>query len=97
MTENPCITYSSAHTIVPTYECFNRCSYCNFRKEIGTSPKLTLTEAQKTLAKLSSKAISEILILSGEVPLDSPLRQEWFNHIKEICELALSVNFLKKP
>jgi hypothetical protein len=25
------ITYSSSYTIVPTYECFNVCTYCNFR------------------------------------------------------------------
>ncbi|MFM6785145.1 MAG: 7,8-didemethyl-8-hydroxy-5-deazariboflavin synthase subunit CofG, partial [Dolichospermum sp.] len=27
------VTYSPAYTIVPTYECFNRCTYCNFRSE----------------------------------------------------------------
>ena len=94
MPENPYITYSLAYTIIPTYECFNRCDYCNFRKDIGSSSKLTLPQTSKILARLSGKAISEILILSGEVPLNSPLRQEWFSRIKEICELALSVGFL---
>lgn len=28
------ITYSSSFTIVPTYECYNSCQYCNFRKNI---------------------------------------------------------------
>ena len=94
MPENPYITYSLAYTIIPTYECFNRCDYCNSRNDIGSSSKLTLSQTSKILARLSGKAISEILILSGEVPLNSPLRQEWFSRIKEICELALSVGFL---
>jgi 2-iminoacetate synthase ThiH len=29
------ITYSPAITLVPTYECFNRCQYCNFRTDPG--------------------------------------------------------------
>ncbi|MFN7513027.1 MAG: 7,8-didemethyl-8-hydroxy-5-deazariboflavin synthase subunit CofG, partial [Microcystis sp.] len=29
------VTYSPSHTLVPTYECFNRCSYCNFRRDLG--------------------------------------------------------------
>ena len=94
MKVNPFVTYSPAYTLVPTYECFNRCSYCNFRKDIGTSSRLTLAKAGKTLTRLSSTAVLEILILSGEVPLNSPLRQEWFARIKEICELALSLDFL---
>ncbi len=94
MRANPYITYSPAYTLVPTYECFNRCSYCNFRKDIGNGSRLTLASARKTLTRLSSQAVSEILILSGEVPLNSPLRQEWFVRIKEICELALSLDFL---
>ena len=32
------VTYSHAHTLVPTYECFNRCTYCNFRADPGRSP-----------------------------------------------------------
>ncbi|MEM9276028.1 MAG: 7,8-didemethyl-8-hydroxy-5-deazariboflavin synthase subunit CofG [Cyanobacteria bacterium P01_F01_bin.143] len=94
MAKNPYITYSSAYTIIPTYECFNRCGYCNFRKDIGSGTKLTLSQASKILARLSGTAVSEILVLSGEVPLNSKLRQEWFVRIKEICELALSDNFL---
>ena len=94
MTLNPCITYSPAYTIIPTYECFNRCSYCNFRKDIGSSSRLTLAKARKILTRFSSKEISEILVLSGEVPLNSSLRQEWFVRIKEICELALSLDYL---
>ncbi|ELS05567.1 FO synthase subunit 1 [Xenococcus sp. PCC 7305] len=94
MRSNPRITYSPAYTVIPTYECFNRCSYCNFRKDIGSGTKLTLADARKTLTELSLTGISEILILSGEVPLDSTLRQEWFARIRELCELALSLDLL---
>ncbi|MGK7899658.1 MAG: 7,8-didemethyl-8-hydroxy-5-deazariboflavin synthase subunit CofG [Xenococcus sp. (in: cyanobacteria)] len=93
MNSNPFITYSPAYTIIPTYECFNRCSYCNFRKDLGSYSRLTLPKARKILTRFSPQEVSEILILSGEVPLNSPLRQEWFLRIKEICELALSLNF----
>ena len=94
MRENPYITYSPAYTLIPTYECFNRCSYCNFRKDMGNGSRLTLVKARKILTRLLHKEVSEILVLSGEVPLNSPLRQEWFLRIKEICELALSLDFL---
>jgi FO synthase subunit 1 len=87
------ITYSPAYTIVPTYECFNRCSYCNFRRDPGQSPRLSLKEAEKILRSLPG-TVTEILILSGEVHPRSPRRQEWFEHIYQLCELALSLGFL---
>ncbi len=88
------ITYSPAYTLVPTYECFNRCSYCNFRVDIGHDSWLNLSEAQEKLIKLKDKGIWEILILSGEVHPDSSQRNNWFKRIYEICELALSMGFL---
>ena len=91
---NPQITYSPAYTIVPTYECFNRCSYCNFRINIGEGSWLTLAEVQKTLEKLPHNKVAEILILSGEVHFHSPERPKWFTNIYNICELALSMGFL---
>ena len=39
------ITYSPAYTIVPTYECFNHCSYCNFRVDPGTDNWITIDRA----------------------------------------------------
>ncbi|MEM9534757.1 MAG: 7,8-didemethyl-8-hydroxy-5-deazariboflavin synthase subunit CofG, partial [Cyanobacteria bacterium P01_E01_bin.45] len=42
------VTYSAAYTLVPTYECFNRCSYCNFRAEPGAG-WISLSEAKKQL------------------------------------------------
>jgi len=88
------VTYSPAYTIVPTYDCFNRCTYCNFRTDIGQSPWLTLIEARAILEKLQDQNICEILILSGEEHPQSPKRQAWFQRIYDLCELALSMGFL---
>lgn len=88
------VTYSPAYTVVPTYECFNRCSYCNFRSEPGKSPWLTLAKAEGILSRLQDQGVCEILILSGEVHPRSSQRQDWLRRIYDICELALSLGFL---
>lgn len=88
------VTYSPAYTLVPTYECFNRCSYCNFRADPGTSPWLSLTDAEKILQSLQTQEVIEILILSGEVHPQSSRRADWVQHIYNLCELALSRGFL---
>ncbi|MGB7444824.1 MAG: 7,8-didemethyl-8-hydroxy-5-deazariboflavin synthase subunit CofG [Coleofasciculaceae cyanobacterium] len=88
------VTYSPAYTIVPTYECFNRCSYCNFREDPGKGSWLSLLEAKSKLRQLQGKFICEILILSGEVHPDSAKRQSWFERIYELCQLSLSEGFL---
>ncbi len=88
------ITYSPAYTLVPTYECFNRCSYCNFRTDSGQSPWLDLPTATEKLTTLKTQEVIEILILSGEVHPLSPRRQVWLQRIYELAELALSMGFL---
>ncbi len=88
------VTYSPAYTLVPTYECFNRCSYCNFRVDPGTSPWLSLTDAEKILQSLQPHEVIEILVLSGEVHPKSTRRVGWLQHIYNLCELALSMGFL---
>ena len=88
------VTYSPAYTIVPTYECFNRCTYCNFRTNPGESLWLSLDTAKKQLLQLQGEGICEILILSGEVHPQSSRRQAWFKLIYDLCELALSLGFL---
>ncbi len=88
------VTYSPAYTIVPTYECFNRCTYCNFRTELGQSTWLTIGEAEKILLQMQNQNICEILILSGEVHPDSPKRKIWFERIYDLCALALEMGFL---
>ncbi|MGB3515648.1 MAG: 7,8-didemethyl-8-hydroxy-5-deazariboflavin synthase subunit CofG [Elainellaceae cyanobacterium] len=88
------ITYSPAYTLVPTYECFNRCSYCNFRVDPGQDEWLSLSEAETRLRSLQSQGVIEILVLSGEVHPDHPRRSLWFNHIYQLCHLALNLGFL---
>ncbi|MGB3655704.1 MAG: radical SAM protein, partial [Rivularia sp. (in: cyanobacteria)] len=85
------ITYSPAYTIVPTYECFNRCTYCNFRTEPGNSPWISLSATEDIFKRLQKQNVCEILILSGEVHPNSPRREEWFNLIYNLCKLALSM------
>lgn len=87
------VTYSPAFTLVPTYECFNRCSYCNFRTEPGQDSWLTLSEAEKILASLRGKEVTEILILSGEVHPQSKRRGDWLRLIYDMADLALSMGF----
>lgn len=88
------ITYSPAYTIVPTYECFNRCSYCNFRVDVGTKEFMSVEDIAKTLKKLDPQSIAEILVLSGELHPLSVDRVKWFTKIYKICELSLSMDFL---
>ncbi|MDJ0716628.1 MAG: 7,8-didemethyl-8-hydroxy-5-deazariboflavin synthase subunit CofG [Prochloraceae cyanobacterium] len=88
------VTYSPAHTLVPTYECFNRCSYCNFRVDRGESSWLSLAAGRQKLKQLEEKGICEILILSGEIHPQSSRRKYWFKRIYDLCELALSLGFL---
>lgn len=88
------VTYSPAYTLVPTYECFNRCTYCNFRVEPGQNPWLSLTTAAAELQTLQPQGVIEILVLSGEVHPQSPQRQAWLERIYDLCQLALSLGFL---
>lgn len=88
------ISYSPAYTLVPTYECFNRCTYCNFRTDSHKSPWLTLVEASEKLQNLKDRGVIEILILSGEVHPLSPRRKAWFQRIYDLGELALTLGFL---
>ncbi|MBD2139695.1 7,8-didemethyl-8-hydroxy-5-deazariboflavin synthase subunit CofG [Anabaena sp. FACHB-1237] len=91
---NKIITYSPAYTLVPTYECFNRCSYCNFRVEPTTDSWMTLSQAREILLRLKNEDVCEILILSGEVHWRSSRRKNWFQLIYDLCSLALEMGFL---
>ncbi|MCY7337328.1 MAG: 7,8-didemethyl-8-hydroxy-5-deazariboflavin synthase subunit CofG [Chamaesiphon sp.] len=88
------ITYSPAYTIVPTYECFNRCSYCNFRVDPGVENWMTLDRATAILTALQGTGICEILLLSGEVHPQSSRRKAWLDRIYHLCNLALDLGFL---
>ncbi|AFZ35491.1 FO synthase subunit 1 [Stanieria cyanosphaera PCC 7437] len=91
---NKTVTYSPAYTLVPTYQCFNRCSYCNFRTDIGQSDWLSVKKVREQLHQLKLKNVSEILLLSGEVHPLAHNRQFWFERIYRLCLLALELNFL---
>ncbi|HEY9750182.1 MAG TPA: 7,8-didemethyl-8-hydroxy-5-deazariboflavin synthase subunit CofG [Allocoleopsis sp.] len=88
------VTFSPAYTLVPTYECFNRCTYCNFRVDPGQDIWLSLTEAKTRLQRVQAQGAIEILLLSGEVHPQSPQRAAWFQRIYELAELALSLGLL---
>ena len=88
------VTYSHAHTLVPTYECFNRCTYCNFRADPGRSPWVDLSAVASLLPTLRQRGMCEVLVLSGEVAPQSPRRGDWFRHLYQICELALEAGLL---
>lgn len=88
------ITYSPAYTLVPTYECFNRCAYCNFRTDPDRSSWMSVEEATEILRSISKTGTIEILILGGEVHPGSSRRAAWFARIYDLCELALSWGFL---
>jgi hypothetical protein len=49
------VTYSPAYTLVPTYECFNRCTYCNFRRDPNQDEWMMLAAAKSILDTLLSK------------------------------------------
>ncbi|MGB7087879.1 MAG: 7,8-didemethyl-8-hydroxy-5-deazariboflavin synthase subunit CofG [Phormidesmis sp.] len=88
------VTYSPAYTLVPTYECFNRCTYCNFRVDPGQDEWLSMAAARARLAPLKAKGVIEILILSGEVHPHSAQRSAWLQRIYDLAELALEMGFL---
>ncbi|MBE9203019.1 7,8-didemethyl-8-hydroxy-5-deazariboflavin synthase subunit CofG [Synechocystis salina LEGE 06099] len=87
------ITYSPAYTLVPTYECFNRCGYCNFRQEPGRDQWLTESVAKQRLGSLAGQGVREILILAGEVHPQSARRQAWFDLVYNLGKMALDLGF----
>ena len=88
------VTFSSAYTLVPTYECFNRCTYCNFRVDPGQDVWLSLSEAETRLRRVQAQGAVEVLLLSGEVHPNSPQRADWLERIYDLAELALSLGLL---
>lgn len=88
------VSFSPAGTLVPTYECFNRCGYCNFRVDPGHDTWLSLSEAERQLRVWRDRSIIEALILSGEVHPNSSRRAAWIQHLIDLCQLALEVGLL---
>ena len=94
LTSTQVVTYSPALTLVPTYECFNRCQYCNFRVDPLVDRWMSLQAAEERLQVAKSQSPIEILILSGEVHPQSPRRATWLQRIYDIGKLALRMGFL---
>ncbi|MEM6519312.1 MAG: 7,8-didemethyl-8-hydroxy-5-deazariboflavin synthase subunit CofG, partial [Cyanobacteria bacterium P01_C01_bin.70] len=83
-----------ALTIVPTYECFNRCTYCNFRVAPQQDRWLSPAALQQQLMRARSHGLIEVLVLSGEVHSASHRRAAWFQHILQICKVVLQQGLL---
>jgi FO synthase subunit 1 len=92
MTRRRLVTFSKACTIVPTYECFNRCTYCNFRKD--ASGWISLSKAAEIARTNRDAGATEALVLSGEVHPKSSLRRHWIAHTVEICKVAIQNGLL---
>ncbi|BAZ45374.1 radical SAM domain-containing protein [Chondrocystis sp. NIES-4102] len=91
---NSVVTYSPAYTIVSSYECFNRCSYCNFRVDLETESPLRLESSLEKLQNIDRKLVTEILVISGEVHPQSLNRLNWLEKIYRICQMCLDLGFL---
>ncbi|MEO1210025.1 MAG: 7,8-didemethyl-8-hydroxy-5-deazariboflavin synthase subunit CofG [Cyanobacteria bacterium J06638_20] len=88
------VSFSPAGTLVPTYECFNRCGYCNFRVDPGQDVWLSRSKAEQQLQAWRDRSIIEVLILSGEVHPQSARRAAWVQHLVDLCQLALDMGLL---
>ncbi len=88
------ITYSPAYTVVPTYECFNRCAYCNFRVDPGDDRWMPLAEVRSRLRWAREQGAIEVLILSGEVHPRSARRVAWVAHLERVAREAIALDLL---
>ncbi|KAH8070977.1 hypothetical protein JL720_11591 [Aureococcus anophagefferens] len=63
------VTYSSCYTVVPTYECFNKCAYCSFRAPIagGRGDWKSKDDVRADLERVAASGVCEVLVLAGEV------------------------------
>ncbi len=85
------ITWSPSVTLVPTHSCFNACGYCSFRRPPGESLAGDGLDLEGALAQLQGRRqASEVLLLSGEVPLGSAARPAWFARLVGLSRLALN-------
>eukprot|EP00930_Biecheleria_cincta_P041386 TRINITY_DN28366_c0_g2_i1.p1 TRINITY_DN28366_c0_g2~~TRINITY_DN28366_c0_g2_i1.p1 ORF type:complete len:939 (+),score=156.19 TRINITY_DN28366_c0_g2_i1:45-2861(+) len=99
------VTYSPSFTLVPTYECFNFCTYCNFRRNITKNGRDWLSDQSasqrlqgllppKGLDVFGTSEVVEILVMSGEVHPKAPNRSAWLERASSICSIALDMGFL---
>lgn len=99
------VTYSPSFTLVPTYECFNVCTYCNFRQNItkegqdwlsdeSASQRLRNLLSPEGLDASGASEVVEILVMSGEVHPKAANRSAWLDRATSICSIALDLGFL---
>jgi len=94
--EDRVVTFSPSITVIPTYECFNSCTYCNFRttatrSSAGWTPLATV----RSQLERAPGGTVEVLVMSGEVhPGLVNIRAEWVQHVADICNLALDMGFM---
>lgn len=87
------IRWSPSVTLVPTRQCFNACGYCSFRlAPRGGAPLVGadwLSDQGAQVLLDRRRQAAEVLLLSGEVPPDSPQRPLWFGRLVRLSQLAL--------
>lgn len=87
------IRWSPSVTLVPTRACFNDCSYCSFRLPPGSGGAPGAADGLDDAAAADQlerrPQAAEVLLLSGEVPPDSPHRPVWFGRLLRLSRLAL--------
>ncbi|CAE7593396.1 cofH [Symbiodinium sp. CCMP2592] len=92
------VTYSPSYTMIPSYECFNTCTYCNFRSPVTKEGRDWMSDevARQRLDAPSLRAagVDEILVMAGEVHPKAPNRAAWVSRAESICSLALECGFL---
>ena len=86
------ITWSPSLTLVPTRACFNACAYCGFRQPIDPLAPLAgaLDDAAAAARLAAQPQAVEVLLLSGELPPQSPQRSAWFARLLALSRLALA-------
>eukprot|EP00188_Purpureofilum_apyrenoidigerum_P002080 Plantae.Rhodophyta-Purpureofilum_apyrenoidigerum.ctg22405.p1 GENE.Plantae.Rhodophyta-Purpureofilum_apyrenoidigerum.ctg22405~~Plantae.Rhodophyta-Purpureofilum_apyrenoidigerum.ctg22405.p1 ORF type:complete len:327 (+),score=46.96 Plantae.Rhodophyta-Purpureofilum_apyrenoidigerum.ctg22405:150-1130(+) len=87
------VTYSKSRTIVPTFECFNRCAYCTFRVD-APAKYISESSLQRQLDCAVEEGTKELLVLSGEVHPRSRRRSSWFQTILHVCRSAMDRGLL---
>jgi FO synthase subunit 1 len=90
------VTWSPSVTLVPTRACFNACGYCSFRRPLTQQwgeppPSEQELSDSAALGQLRARPEArEVLLLSGEVPPQSPARGRWFARLLRLSALALA-------
>ena len=77
---------------MPTRACFNACAYCGFRQPIDPAAPLAGALDEATAARrlaVQPQAV-EVLLLSGELPPQSPQRPAWLARLLALSRLALA-------